>query len=307
MIYIHVGFPKTATTFLQKKIFRKLPGFLYLGREYSPGEKMWIDPEFKHLIWSLCRIEEVNFDADYYRKVFLPFFENAESEDKQLLISDEKLTLSTICASRRVIAERLRRLFYDKDVKIIFTIRNQIDASISLYIYTNAIVPFPLWVKNKLKEENFASPNPLHTFLYYEVIKVYEELFGKENIRILLHEDLKKNKELFIKQLKNAFDMGEKDMLIPLDLYAVQNIRKSYLAMLFAKGVNLLLPNVFFSPFQRSGFYRTVIKTLNSFGKSSEVQPTDEVIEILQKMFNEGNRKLSKEYDLQLEKYGYPM
>ena len=305
MIYIHVGFPKTATTFLQRDLFHKLPGIVYLGRDYA--RKQSYHPDIKNIIRDLCQLEEIMFDVRAYRKAFSPLIENAATEGKNLLMSDERLTLSNIFTGRHVIAKRLRELFNDQNVRIIFTIRNQIAASVSLYIYVNAILPFPVWINNKIREQDLFKPNPLHTFLYYEVIKYYEDLFGKENIRILLQEDLKENKNNFLEQLKDVFDIGNKDLPVSLNLSAVQNPKQTSSARLFTKLCNLFLPSVLDSRFRECGYYRNIINMLNRFGKSPQIHISEEVMEILQDMFKEGNNKLKKEYNLPLEKYGYPM
>ena len=34
-IYIHIGYPKTGSTYLQEKVFNKLDDFYYMGKNFS--------------------------------------------------------------------------------------------------------------------------------------------------------------------------------------------------------------------------------------------------------------------------------
>jgi len=82
VIYIHLGFPKTATTNLQTNLFPKLKKISYLGRKYQSNDSK--------LFQDLCLYVEGRkiFSKEKYQKLskeFLKFY----NMNKKILISNE--------------------------------------------------------------------------------------------------------------------------------------------------------------------------------------------------------------------------
>jgi len=210
-LFIHVGLPKTASTFLQTKVFPRVENIKYITRPFTQQNIF-----FNKLQYA----DESLYDGGKLKA------ELEKIKDEKLLISDELLSgkpeLNFI--NRSIITNRLRKLF--PEAEILLFIRSQEKLLNSLYnqsvkkggyykpenffwIYTN---------KNGLKYkdgENRWDINlryfnttryyvHLDYFLYYELIKMYKENFSK--VHVILFEDLTSEPKVFVEHLQNIFN-----------------------------------------------------------------------------------------------------
>jgi hypothetical protein len=185
--YIHIGYPKTGTTTLQASFFPRHPEVLHLGPSARPSEiKEAVEVD-------LIRKESFAYSSRDIQKVFEPYFEkmNSNGKYKAVGISCEELCFSFdgTGVDRALIAERLKELF--GEAKILITIRNQFDFIRSLYsesIKLGCYFSFDEFLK--------AHYWRFHTYLfhqiyYYPLFKCYSDLFGKDQVKVLLFEELK--------------------------------------------------------------------------------------------------------------------
>lgn len=171
----HIGFPKTATKFLQRSVFARLPErFRYVGEQAAA----------EHLL-PLIHEDDTIFDGEALR---------ARIEDacagESALFSYEPLTglhYQTGFVNRTLIANRLKALGFDR---IIITIRNQFDALESAYkeyVRNGGVV--------RLADYVAFPPDPPHLLYpaYYDyraIFALYARTFGRDNVLVLQHERL---------------------------------------------------------------------------------------------------------------------
>jgi hypothetical protein len=304
-IYIHVGYPKTASTWLQKKFFPKVRNINTLDRKTI--RKYLLDPG------------AFDFNVDDTRD----FFRNYN--DKDLWLSEElllgRLRIGGVNGFiTKEIANRMKLVF--PDGKIIFFIRNQIDVLASSYIeYVRSggnygIDKFLFSYRYFGHGANNLVLLGPEYFLYHKALKYYINLFGEENVKIFLFENFKENPQLFISQFAEKFKLdyseseidfspsnaGYRKSLIflrrlvnsfsykgPLNKYYLINIPRIHY--------------IFHDVFEWANRYTI-------FGKkpSSEKILGKRNMDILKNFFSESNQILLNELEISdLEKFHYPL
>lgn len=199
-VFIHTGLPKTATTFLQKNIFPNLKGIHYISKY---GSNNFFDKFFLKI-----RFGNHLFICDKIRKQFMEYIRYIDAS--KILISEE--SLSEPRNNGRYFQPNtliLKELF--SSVKIIYTIRYQIDFLESFYLQDLrvggclSIDSFLRYNKRKNKFEELEYtliPKLSVYYLDYRVfIDYYLKLFGKNNVKVLIYEKLKNDKEEFLREM----------------------------------------------------------------------------------------------------------
>lgn len=199
-VFLHVGFPKTGTTFLQEVCFPHLKGVHAVIQRYpSPPTGM-----IKRL-WRLAEAYPLFIDMDENRAEVNRFVEGIT--DGKLLISSERLVgdiLWTFHDHVRV-TDGLHDLF--PSARIILTIRRQDDFLESLYrmyvksyfyptidgflCYTDG--QFRDWIRPPLV---FPSIN-VWRLNYHVYAQNYAAAFGRKNVTVLPYELLRDDPERF--------------------------------------------------------------------------------------------------------------
>ena len=274
MINIHLGFQRTASTFLQKKIFTELSQIAYLGKPYSPKInqvfKNYDTDKFKELIFSIFRDDNFYFDKKRFKKVTFK-----QNKKKNIyLLSEEGLT-SAIYVDPEILAYRIKKIF--GQVKLIFVIRNQLSAVESLFnqYYKKSKFSFNFndWLLKTHRGDNEFYRSQkwiLNQYDYNKYINIFERFFGKECINILLFEDLETNKKLFSDSLSNILKT---------------NTSKTLKLIESSNKLN-----------QSNKFFFKSILGLNSRTKAKS---------ILKEIYSNGNKKISQKYRLNLNEKGY--
>jgi len=301
---IHIGFPKTGTTTLQKHLFAKHPGILYLGKPYG-------DTDLKAMINRLVMQESTVYHSDSLKEYIKKHLANEPGQEKKVfLISDETYVSAAKVRDKGVVAHRLKELF--AEAKILVTIRNQMDAVKSGYIgggrilgnvpkkYKNKIISFKEWleISGKMYHGDF-----VRNVVYFDTIDYYARLFGKENICVLLFEDLVKNPHEFTRKLSLFLDI---DFETSWDL--IQNAHENKRISQADFQIETLRSKLGFI-----GNVTLIVKLMNGLGeiwgtsKRSDVDIPGEWYQPLWNLYKEGNRKLVENYRLPLENYGYPL
>ena len=188
-LIIHVGMSKTASTSLQDLLF------------YQLKEKGVID-YFGRSKWNTKN--EITQQVDLI-DFFLGLGEKPSIElrnDRRTLYSEELLSESSVSKYSisgfgpnlgHKVAERLKETFMPlfSDIRLVIVLRAQKTMIHSFYVQayddlrdprTNTFEKFVNFVKNN--KENFAS------WHYNDLLETYYKLFGKDNVKILLYEDL---------------------------------------------------------------------------------------------------------------------
>jgi len=204
-IYFHIGFHKTGTTFLQRKIFLNNKKFNLLNDFQTP----WHDEIIRKFI--LVPYSNINY-SKFRNKI------NSRCDERINIISAERLSGHPGSGGydSYEIARKIKRLY--PKANIIINTRGKEDFKISCY-------------KQLVKEgycgryEDFvdsqnwklAGPNKYY-FNQDRLVKHYISLFGNENVLSQNFETFKDKPELFMEKLKLFFDLNS------LSIQASQNV-----------------------------------------------------------------------------------
>ncbi len=191
---IHIGYPKTATTWFQQNFFPFVENIKYVSKKEIN----------EHIIFP----NSFEFNPVKEKQYF------TYNNNKRILLSHENL----IGAIRRggingymtkELGLRLKAVF--GDAKIIIFIRNQFDIISSAYFqYIRAGGTYSIgkYLHHKMFNEEF-NKILLFSFKHFEydkIIKYYEDLFGKENVYTFLYEDFANNNNEFLTRFQKTFD-----------------------------------------------------------------------------------------------------
>ena len=188
-IIIHIGVHKTATTWLQQKLFSSHPEINLINNFMYP----WNDDLISYLIKSS------SFSPEYCRDIFEERIKN--NTNKTIVISTEEFIGHPFSGgyNKKLIANRLSQVF--PDAKIILTIRNQADITYSLY-QQMVKMGYLGSISQMLNEDFWSRPGFRNEFFdYYSIYKLYTGLFKAQNIGVFSQEQLKSNSEFFIKNV----------------------------------------------------------------------------------------------------------
>lgn len=207
-IIIHIGYPKTGTSFLQEKVLTELHGAEQVN--YLHFRKI------EELLQEITCTNSLFFDANVVKKRFDPLLKDGVN-----VISYESLIAAVYYKSVNLksTAENLFALF--PEATILITLRNQADIALSLhaqYVHeggTLGLTEFLGMNRVGLKEidDNVLD---LRSFEYDKVIKFYKELFGSTRISILFFEEFVANRDEFMFDLYQLMGIeGEQKMIEP--------------------------------------------------------------------------------------------
>jgi len=188
-VYLHIGMPRTGTTFLQQEIFPMIEDINFINFRYHGGIlfKMVSINKFNNIF---SNIENVEYET--VEKNVLPYLRN----DKINLLSDENIYdnmwLGEDRRWRRI--NRLKELF--PSAKIIFGIREKDSLLRSLYkkyVMDGGILSF----------DEFIQTINLDKLEYEKYIQHLFRLFGKRNVYIYRYEKMKNDIHSFVEELCN--------------------------------------------------------------------------------------------------------
>jgi len=208
-ILIHIGFPKTASTWLQQKIFTdsKL-GFANIN--YNSGIGMGFQRK-------IILQDDFSFNHEQIREDYSELIEKSYTSELVSVLSREDLSMNPwgYAIYQTKIADRIREVF--PSAKISFFIREQSSLFFSLYNELVKSNKYNLSLEDYLDNSlnttfarmNISYSNPstkasqeklIPSYLFYDqLVKCYQDRFGVENVLVLPFEMFVKNRKEILK------------------------------------------------------------------------------------------------------------
>lgn len=205
---IHIGIPRTATTFFQQNVFPCLPDYLSFNLETTHFNDVFNQLQFAD-------------DTFYNPQKVLDF--TKDWKNKNIVISNENFVGQSYFLNhinRSLIAKRLSDVF--PDAKILLVLRNQLDLLASLYAIslewreTKHIDDF-VWQPKKDKNlgaeagpanlyfNTYGDYENLEGYDYLPLIQLYKKHF--KHVEVLLFEDFIHKPEAFANRLDAFFEL----------------------------------------------------------------------------------------------------
>lgn len=190
---VHIGYPKTGSTYLQQEIFPSLQGMKYV--DFHTCVKLFED---------VIYLDDLDYNRDQTSKAFSRY-----GKEESTLFSQEALTGPPFTfkgLNRSSIPQRLKELGFSK---VIITIRNQSDILDSLYrqyVYQGGVMKFSDFLNLEERWNHQLRAFNLSYLRYDRLIQMYQETFGVSQVLVLPQELLKKDKHHFLSLLGTFID-----------------------------------------------------------------------------------------------------
>jgi len=294
---IHLGYHKTATTWLQQRYFPHHPQLDFIGQheELAP---LIISPH------------GFDFDPDKAKQFFNPKIEQARQKKLIPVISGERLSGNPHSGGydSKEIADRLKQVF--PNAKILIMIRHQPDAILSnykQYIRMGGI--------GTLKEYLFPPQDGriplfrLENLKYHKLAEYYAQLYGRENIKIMLYEYFRATPPAFLEELASFLDI-DPNVTFPFEERV--NLSLCDFSILLKRRVNRWHGND--SLFPITPRFPTITNKLFEMIKILDRQPfirrySAHFIEQIQHhighFYGESNRRLGERFEVDLKSHHY--
>ncbi len=306
--FIHIGYPKTATTSLQKNLFMKHSDIFYHGNPI---------PEARTLLAKIAHSDEYELEEEKIRAEIEDLHKKAKG--KVLILSEESISASS---HPSLAAQRLKKFF--PDAKIIMSIRNQKTLIESQYEnarklwfapkpYSKKPVSFENYFEYNLKNlkkrssgryDKSFNGNVFEFINYNRQYTIYEKIFGADNIHVIMYEELKKNPEQFISDISNIIGINIQKASELLFSAPPQNQSLKGLGRILKRIKNLILPNKALSDISPAlGRFAEKIRTkLKRKKQSMSAAQCAQINEI----FKDSNLEFMRKTNLDLRAYNYP-
>lgn len=301
--YIHIGYPKTGTTTLQNAFFAPQKGLINLGQPDA-----FVDPKKRDLICAIAKSVDWNSEkAEHLRSCY----EELEKDDTvKYVLSDESLTKTSQAAvpSRFEVADRLHSLF--PDAKIIIGVREQKSMLKSTYIHRlksnndkASTAGFNRWLETQINEPDDVSN--LSVLKYEEIGAYYQNLFSRENVLILIFEELQKNPSVYLSKLRAFLDLPDSlddGLMLGRQNRSVSNVGL-VACRLFAQN-NLVRRILMKLPMN---IRKSSKDFLNRLGSPCKVDLAPGHAQYLDKYYAQSNARLNDLQEQDLEAFGYSL
>ena len=299
---IHVGLIKTATSTVQRGVFLQHSQIDYYGKPYVKNPN--VPDGFQAVIEKVACKDEVNYKKseilDYFES---HVFRNHSSEKKKVF--SEELLSATETTDQRVVANRLQDIFGES--KILISIRNQRDLLISHYLHNivrlTGYIPFEKYLIENWRGA-FDHSNIRNRLKFYELAKVYSDVFGIENIVILPMEMLRDNFSNYSQTLSDIIGIdGQETERLLKGRHGNQRLsEREFLYCKFAKS----FPFLDFRSKLNGNTAHLFEKLIRGGNRTRVLLPPEWAAEI-DSYYAADNRMLMDFFGVDLHKYGYPV
>jgi hypothetical protein len=304
---VHIGYHKTASTWLQKTYFPSVRNASLVPRQVA--------------IDAFLEVGALRFDPEQTRRRL------EEAAPGRLILSLEGLSgylhnggLSG--ALSKDMAHRLKTTLPDADI-VVF-IRRQPDvlaASYAQYVRYGGTHPaerylFPGEYKSLKHTRRDKNPRfELDHFDYLPLLRLYRDLFGADRVHVYLYEALRSEYDVFVEAFNHRFGLQCTELpdtgapvnrsLSPAALAVVRRINLFNAARVHDKRHFVHVPGMFWLG-RGVGRVLTRLFPAERGSDLSKLVRAD-VLHRIEAHYAEANRQLAVELDLPLAQYGYPV
>lgn len=209
-LFIHVGYHKTATTWFQDQVFNNHSDIQYLGKAYPDHPSFRMSELKEHIISA----PDTTFSVEESREALAEILQDHPLNGRTLYgMSYEGLSAGDNWFGGRTfyVADRLRKVFNDFDVKILMGIREQksmVESMYSEYVKLGGSESL-----DRLLFSPFSDADDLLEKLKYgPVIEHYQDLFGQGSVKTYLFERFKEEKNEVISEICDFLNIDEPDL-----------------------------------------------------------------------------------------------
>ncbi|MBF2072760.1 MAG: sulfotransferase [Synechococcales cyanobacterium C42_A2020_086] len=230
-LLIHIGYPKTASTWLQQTIFNNIEaGFL---SPWGTTSGLAVD--------QFITTNSFRFSPKQTYAVFEPGLMAAAQQSLIPVLSQEMLSCDQVAGRYwgKEVADRLYAVF--PDAHILILIREQksmIYSSYGQYIKNGGMRSIQQFVCAEVMPVGFSPICRLDCLEYDLLISYYQELFGQEHVLVLPFEWLKNSPQTFVNRILNFVGIRKRIDLVT----AARNVSYKAFTLSLLRKMNLFLP-----------------------------------------------------------------
>ena len=306
-LLIHIGYPKTASTWLQEVIFKN---------EKSGFIAPW-GAQSAEAIEQFIIANSFLFSAKSAYEVFEPGLKEATKRAMIPVISHESLTGTQIKGTYRgkQVADRIYAVF--PQAKILLFIREQKSIVLSSYrehIKKGVTVTLERFIGAGKRIPGFAPTCQLDHLQYDLIVSYYQNLFGEKNVLVIPFELLKNSPINVTQKILNFVDLNEN--IEHLDLKALKkrkNVGFKGATVSFRRQLNKFSEPAYFGQGGPPLSWRVaqkLSKTVDLFFPKTIHQRFEKryrkiIAEHIKDYFYQSNKRTSQLIELDLENLGY--
>lgn len=321
MLYLHVGLPKTGSTFLQDELFPVLPQVNYVGR-----------PDY-NLLERRNAYDKTTLSRFFDRSPCVwsghgdDLLENLQTEDefnadKKQLISDENALTGGINDPYRI-GEHIKRISILTEkrslspLKVLIVIRRQDTWFASAYAetsyrYVGASQPhWESWIDERLSKSHSYYAGPAVKLKYNTLYSEIEKNIGQSNICMLPYEMLKRNQHEFYENILEFFGVksNKNNFIKEIEKSKKKNVSKiSDNSWSLGEASSWRSKEVVFRPgrlFSSLNLPRGVCLWYDDNKRDDKIELTDQISSRIKKEYSDENARIDNRLSVNLKKYGY--
>lgn len=301
-VYLHIGYPKAASTTLQSSLFYKNPNI----NDFSPY-KAWKQGNIN--ILRLFKLLNEGGEKEEILHLFQEHIVPNLSKTKPNIFSSESWIQNDNISLK---IEQLKLLFISYSPKIIVITRNQYDLLKSLYYFLGGSL-------NKVEFQSLSSwlefqiefdQRWLETVNFYQSLQCYINWVDSSNIGVFLFENMVQDPNQFTKNLSDFLNIDQQSIKEVLEQKEKTNssyggrlrVIKKKIPVLGRLSLRSVLPKPIYDGIQAN--FRQIEKNIpiEDFTQKHK--------ELIQAKYSQSNLELAKTFSIekeQFQKYNYPI
>lgn len=302
--YIHIGLLRTGSTWLQR-LFADHSEICFVFRpQYFDYEDNWQKgPNYYKNLFKINKQHKAIVDSEEAYSLGRRYgLTGLKSEDLKKA-KQEKVYPNILSSDVKNIAQRIYQT--NPNAKIIMVLRRQPEWFISLY---KRLIEGEgkNWRFSDFLNSNYVGKESLEISYYSKVVKLFFDLFGKENVLVLFYEQMRDEPKKFLKHISDFLNISE--FSSPQINVKVRESISNHAIKLMRKAnyITQLLPNK-----RNTLYYQFVFRLIRKLNKiflkkikDTTILSSQEKSDLLEN-YKQDNKELAKILNQDLKKWGY--